>query len=711
MKRILSLFLSFVLLISITSALNLTAYADETSGVWGDNATWQYDISTKTLSINGTGIVGDWREDYGPWSDFNKDIETVIIGEGITNFNTCYFSDCNSLKNLYIPVSINSISERYYNNMSLISVDNLYYSGTIDEWVKVKFPVFEEDDAITSHPHPELFFKHLYINGEKATNIEINTNINRYAFCGCEDIENITIGNQVENISDEAFINCSNMKKAIYKGNLKNAISINFFHALMWCNELYIEGNSCNYKNKVVLDDSVTEIPSYCFSSGAEYVIIPKSVKYIGYSALPAEKYYQGTESDWSQINFGWYYDEGYSDCSNNGANLYINNAPLSTAKITNVERINAGAFKGCKSIISVTTDLSLKEVGEEAFANCANLTTITIPSNVKLYTESGYQNSLYQNSFPSSSIKVINILPGSTEISNSFSTLVRSSSVTEMEIPNSITYIPDSAFKDMTSLTSITIPKSVTRIEYNAFSGCTNLTIEGYKNSYAENYATMLGIPFEALDGGSEEHTHNYSTKTTATTTSENGSIVVSCDICGDELYKQIIYRPTKYKLSATSYTYDGKAKKPSVTVTDSNGDVISANNYTVTYSNNKSVGKATVKITFKGNYSGTVNKTFTINPKPTKITSLKAKSKGFKLKWSKVTAQADGYQIQYSTSRNFKSVKTVTVKGHKNITKTISKLKGKKKYYVRVRSYKKVGNVNYYSTWCKAKVVKTNK
>ena len=527
------------------------------------------------------------------------------------------------------------------------------------------------------------------------------------------DFEKVVFEGNITSVGYKSFYNCKSLVEAIIPDTVTSIESEAF--------------RECTSLKKINLPTGIKTIGSNVFDSccNLESLDIPKSVSSIGYNATPTSYYasssddvilkdltiiknYKGSESEWASISFG---SNDYGDYSQNGANLYINNAPLKDVNISNLDKINSGAFKGCKSIISVTTDLSLKEVGEEAFANCANLTTITIPSNVKLYTESGYQNSLYQNSFPSSSIKVINILPGSTEISNSFSTLVRSSSVTEMEIPNSITYIPDSAFKDMTSLTSITIPKSVTRIEYNAFSGCTNLTIKGYKNSYAENYATMLGIPFEALDGGSEEHTHNYSTKTTATTTSENGSIVVSCDICGDELYKQIIYRPTKYKLSATSYTYDGKAKKPSVTVTDSNGDVISANNYTVTYSNNKSVGKATVKITFKGNYSGTVNKTFTINPKPTKITSLKAKSKGFKLKWSKVTAQADGYQIQYSTSRNFKSVKTVTVKGHKNITKTISKLKGKKKYYVRVRCYKKVGNVNYYSTWCKAKVVKTNK
>lgn len=67
---------------------------------------------------------------------------------------------------------------------------------------------------------------------------------------------------------------------------------------------------------------------------------------------------------------------------------------------------------------------------------------------------------------------------------------------------------------------------------------------------------------------------------------------------------------------LSSASYTYDGTAKKPFVTVKDTAGNVISSSNYTVTYSNNTNAGTAAAKVTFKGNYSGTISKNFTINP-----------------------------------------------------------------------------------------------
>lgn len=163
---------------------------------------------------------------------------------------------------------------------------------------------------------------------------------------------------------------------------------------------------------------------------------------------------------------------------------------------------------------------------------------------------------------------------------------------------------------------------------------------------------------------------------------------------------------------LSRTSYTYDGKVKKPTVTVKDSKGKTIAASNYKVTYGKGrKNVGKYTVKVTFTGDYAGTVTKTFKINPKSTTISSITAKSKGFKVKWKKNTTQTTGYQIQYSTNSKFKGAKTVTVSKNKTTYKTISKLKAKKKYYVRIRTYKKIGSTKYYSSWSKTKTVKTKR
>ncbi len=201
----------------------------------------------------------------------------------------------------------------------------------------------------------------------------------------------------------------------------------------------------------------------------------------------------------------------------------------------------------------------------------------------------------------------------------------------------------------------------------------------------------------------------HKQVTKIEKAKASQNGKIVKSCTVCKKTLSSTIIPKIASIKLSATSYTYDGKVKTPTVTVKDSKGKMLKKNtDYTVTYANGrKNVGKYAVKITFKGNYSGTKTLYFTIKPKATSISKLTAKSKGFTVKWKKLTTQTTGYQIQYSTSSKFKSAKTVTVSKSKTTSKTISKLKGKKKYYVRIRTYKTVGKTKYYSAWSKAKSV----
>ncbi|MCH5314909.1 MAG: hypothetical protein J1E81_03265 [Eubacterium sp.] len=283
----------------------------------------------------------------------------------------------------------------------------------------------------------------------------------------------------------------------------------------------------------------------------------------------------------------------------------------------------------------------------------------------------------------------------------------------------------------------------------------------------------------------------HKYKKKKTKATTSKNGKIVTKCTVCGKVKSKTTIYYPKTVKLSKSSYIYDGKVKKPKVTVINSkgkeidaskytvsyskgrknagkykvkvkfkddsnytgtitktfkikpnakvtlssisyvyngktrkpkvtvkdlNGNKISSKNYTVTYpKGRKAVGKYTVKVKLKGKYNGTVKKTFKIVPKKTYVSKLTAKSKGFVVKWKKNTTQTTGYQIQYAIDSKFSSKKTVTVKNNKTTSKTILHRKANKKYYVRIRTYKTVKvngkSTKIYSSWSKVKTVTTKK
>lgn len=210
-------------------------------------------------------------------------------------------------------------------------------------------------------------------------------------------------------------------------------------------------------------------------------------------------------------------------------------------------------------------------------------------------------------------------------------------------------------------------------------------------------------------------EHTEQ-TTITNKATLKKDGSSVTKCTICGQTLATVKIAKASKVTLSKKTYTYNGKVKKPSVIVKDSNGTKLKkGTDYSITYAKGrKKVGKYTVKITLKGEkYSGSKTVTFTIKPKNTKLTSKKGQKKAIVVRWKKQSKQTSGYQIQYATKKNFSNAKMVTVKKNNVTKKTIKKLAAGKKYYVRVRTYKNVKmngkTTKIVSSWSKATTVKT--
>lgn len=282
-----------------------------------------------------------------------------------------------------------------------------------------------------------------------------------------------------------------------------------------------------------------------------------------------------------------------------------------------------------------------------------------------------------------------------------------------------------------------ITSFEANTKYGYNVY---VKLTDEGYNSGYRFNENTNIvvnGVTYKfnnettSLDLNGETiwyyslldmtpnndnpciNGHTKVRTVTKATINKNGKIVTTCSVCKKTLSTKIIPKISSVKLSSNTFTYNGKTIKPLVIVKDSKGKKINNSNYTVAYSKGlKNVGNYKVTIKFKGNYSGTVNKTFTIIPKSTTLTNLSSSKKKVKVKWKKQVSQTNGYQLQYSLNSNFKSAKLLNVTSNKATSKSISNLKSKKKYYVRIRTYKNV-KVNgksrkLYSTWSKSLNVK---
>lgn len=211
-----------------------------------------------------------------------------------------------------------------------------------------------------------------------------------------------------------------------------------------------------------------------------------------------------------------------------------------------------------------------------------------------------------------------------------------------------------------------------------------------------------------QTLKSGTD-YTVTYSSNTAAGT----GKVTIKGKgIYGGTLTKT--FKINKASLSKTAITgissksFTGKALTQSPVIKLGGYTLVKDKDYTLKYSNNKNVGKATVTITGKGSVTGTVTKTFNINPAKQELQKLTAKSKGFFADWVK-KGSATGYELQYATNSKFTGAKTIKLTTNKNDTKTVTKLKAKTKYYVRVRSYTNVKGVKYNGAWSAVKTITT--
>lgn len=156
-------------------------------------------------------------------------------------------------------------------------------------------------------------------------------------------------------------------------------------------------------------------------------------------------------------------------------------------------------------------------------------------------------------------------------------------------------------------------------------------------------------------------------------------------------------------------SKTYNGKPQRIKLTLTLGGKKLSEGADYTLICRNNKNVGFANVTIKGKGRYKGSINKTFKIIPRRTSLNRIKCSRKEITVSWKKRSVQTSGYQIQYGENKMFMSgVKQVVIKNNRKVKKKIKGLKRKKKYYVRIRTIKRVNGKMFYSKWSKVKTVR---
>lgn len=377
------------------------------------------------------------------------------------------------------------------------------------------------------------------------------------------------------------------------------------------------------------------------------------------------------------------------------------------------LSKINCFAFCDLASVKELVIPDSVTEIASSALSNMYGLEKLTLPAHLKM--------------LQSDSIEFCTKL-------------------TSLNIPAECTSIQARAISNCINLSSVFIPATVSSIADNAVSGLTKLRIYGEIGSPAETFAAAPGgsgssLKFDFVDVDLAHALVTVSTSDipydgtarkpsvtvvqSGTTLKEGQDYTLSWSnninpgtakvtVTGKSpLYgsKEAFFTIISHVTVTTevdTYVYDGKAKKPPVTVRDDVG-VIPASRYTVSYSNNKNAGKAVVTVTMKAPYSGIATTTFTIKPPKTTLNKLTAQKKKIKVTWKKQKTQTSGYKIMYSLKKDFSENKIVTVAGAKKTSYTLKGLKSKKKYYIRICTYKKIGNVVVNSSWSAKKSVKT--
>lgn len=258
-------------------------------------------------------------------------------------------------------------------------------------------------------------------------------------------------------------------------------------------------------------------------------------------------------------------------------------------------------------------------------------------------------------------------------------------------------------------SQTNYVCPHSVKKTVIPAGADCT----KGYEQSVV---CTECGKVLETTTvGPATEHT--YKTTLTKATKKADGKITVSCVRCGKIKSAQTIAKISSSSLSPTATYYNGTVKTPRVTVKDSKGKTLTEGadkDYTVSFDSGRvNVGRYAVKITYRGNYSGSETLYFNVIPRGTEISSVACRATGFTVNWKTQKTQTTGYQVQYSKNSNFSNATTITMPKTVYYAKAVSGLAKNTKYYVRVRTYKTTKfngqNYNIYSPWCASKTAYT--
>ena len=726
--------------------------SNKQTGSCGDNVTYSLDTETGVLTISGTGKMKDYSGEDSPFYQ-NSNIKSVIIENGVTSIGNLAFSSCNSLIEVSLPSSIISLGVSAFSgceNLMSISIpanvadiQSIAFAGC----KKLTSIEVDSNNENYSSINGVLFDKNItelvcYPAGKNDASYTVPNTVKSFAygsFYDCENLTSVIIPSGVTSIGGASFWNCKNLKSIVIPKSVTK-IDLFSFNGCESLKDIYYTGTQDEWNNITIGDGNINLTSATihynfepCIENQhnyyGEWKIIeePTCTKvglkqrtcsfdgYVQKEEIPAKGHtevvingYAATceksgltdgkkcsacgevlEAQKEIAKLGHSYTKTVVEptCTEQGYTIYKCETCGETYKDDYVKAkghdfSNNAQFclNGCGKVNPnyVAPDTSTVQTG-----SCGDNVIYSLNTETGVLTISGTGEMTDSPFSQNSSIKSVIIENGVTSIlTYAFSGCT---SLTSITIPDSVTSIGESAFDGCTSLVSVTLSKSITTIEYSTFFGCSSLT--------------SIEIP-------------------------KSVTTIVNFAFCGCTNLKDVYYDGTQSEWNKINIGHSNECltnaslhcsltptpeptPTPTPEPTPTPNPVPQPSTQPTQETQQQAAQQTAQQQSVKNDTAAeqvSVAKPKSVSPK-----KVKSAKKAVSVEWKKVGG-VKGYQIQVATDKKFKkNKKTVTIKKQKTTKTTVKKLKAKKKYYVRVRTYKIVNGKKVYSSWSKVKSVKT--
>ena len=711
---------------STSGVLQLNNVTNIDDGAFAGSGIKSIDFNGKTTTIGSTAFGGC------------NSLTTLSLPASLTSIGQRAFMSCNALTSVKFADNSNISligQEAFWNDKVLKTID--FGKGT--KVKSINTGAFQDDVALTqmivdgntsnnSLPNGLGYMGVKLFNGcTSLKNMTIPSNIKQlpnYTFNGCTGLNTVWFGNETASnsncavIGSSAFINCSSLT-AVTLPAACTTIASNAFQNCTSLEKLvvsddlkYLDGNTVftdnveTYTYKRTEDTSTSD--AYDYSSGNTFAGCTKLAIYPRADMTKAA-------SSWSSYKNKINLPSGV-ECIPVGC--FQGDTGITSVTVGNIKAVSGTAFKGCTALQTLSPIGAAVEAETLCFpASCTNIQASAFYNDLKFkYIKIVGKGTaaLDSNGTNKYSGNLVNLLTFGTltPISNCTVTLSGTSfEYTGSAIQPTVTVKNGSttlvngtdysiSYSNNTNIGTAT----VTITGKGKYSGSTSKTftitakkISGCTMTLSSSSFTYTGSaiqPTVTIKNGSTtlvngtDYTLSYSNNTnvgTATVTATGkgkytGTVSKTFTITANSISSCTV------TLSGTSFEYTGSAIQPTVTVKNGSTTLVNGTDYSVSYSSNTNVGTATVTATGKGNYTGTISKTFTITAKKISDCTMTLSATSFDYTGSAIqptvtvkngsTTLVNGtdYTLSYSNNTNIGTA-TVTATGKGKYTGTISK------------------------------------